>query len=246
MKKRSNILDRVSDRLQQGHRTDMSVVHAELIDDDTARLIATVGSGAPSHGELQAWITAATNSGLAVLQDGVSFKHTAPKPVVSFFVSLNKQRRTIEECDKDPSLKKVSASAYFDADLGQHWVKEDDTGFLVRSQPDGVQSVIASISTYAGPRTMKTSKTAFANVVYVQDVVEFINPEGKRSSGTVIAVVDGAAKIREKQTGNIYVRPFAAITDVMNTSANRKRRDESEKELWEQMYGHEFANELTK
>jgi len=253
MKRRHDAKERILDNLVQRlgvnrTRKDVAIIAFNLLDDCSARIIATYVGNFPTYEELRSWAITTAQGGIRILPETIMAYNTVPYPLLSFVVESNQVRKPFEAA-KDENFIPVTANKYLDVDLGDTWGVEELNGrkFLVRERPDGLKDTLEGKIDYRGPRTWKNAKKILAMVAYKDDVVKFILPDLSVGEGSVIRVKeDGTLMIKDRKTKNVFDRPYATVLEIIKKGGDAREEIKEVRDYVSQIYGPELGKEITK
>jgi len=245
---KERILDNLVQRLGVGRtRKDVAIIGFNLLDDCSARIIATYVGSPPTYEELRSWAIAIVQGGIRILPETIMAHNTVPYPLLSFVVESNQVRKPFE-ATKEENFIPVTANKYLDIDLGDTWGVEELNGrkFLVRERPDGLKDTLEGKINYKGPKTWKNAEKILAMVAYKDDVVKFMLPDLSVGEGSVIKVKeDGTLMIKDRKSKNVFDRPHSTVLEIIRKGGDARKEIKEVRDYVSQIYGPELGKEIT-
>ncbi len=248
---KERILKKLSERIGyitgSNIRKDINVITYSDIGKGRARIIASFVGDVPTFKEMRAWAIDTTNAQVKIFPQTLAYYETAPYPVISFIVECNTFKKPFKEAIANDCYVAVSKNTFLDTDLGTTWTKEEIDGksFLVRVQQDGLGQALEHLITASGPRMREIAKEIIAVSVDDKDVVKYFRPDTTIGIGTVVSAENGVATIKDKDSLNVYERPFGTILEVLSPGPNTRSKRQILEDYHAQYLGPDLAKQLT-
>jgi len=250
--KGGNMYERFAERMlsETGTRPDLQIVDWKRLDRNSAVVLMAYNPalGDPTREEVFAYLERAFPGHRVLLEEETARKVTVANVNAYQFVI----RRVVptRPFDDAQTMRKVTASAYLDTELGEIWQIEERDGrkFLAKVAEEDIDAIVSREVEKIKNPVRASLRDIYAGVVFGRgDKVRFYY-DGKTMIGEVTRIDDATGEVTVKVAGNkTYNVPKEAIFYVIELGSGTKQQlSQTVKQYYKTLYGEEMADELTK